>query len=187
MVVMIYYYIGYKYKATTWYLTGFPIVFHIQRIGCQPEKTSSHGGQSRSWSAEQGKKNKRKSLAAYQPPTLLVRRNKNKHVTQSPDNLLRYRTTVCRRNPSLYYLLYLDISRKRTVVVLVVVVVVVAQLREIVVYRWLAECLVQARNHCSNRCCGLRNNASDVRPTDAASVKPPSQTLAPGVSRGASC
>ena len=24
MVVIIYYYIGYKYKATTWYLTGFP-------------------------------------------------------------------------------------------------------------------------------------------------------------------
>ena len=32
------------------------VVFHIQRIGCQPEKTTSHGGQSRSWSAEQGKK-----------------------------------------------------------------------------------------------------------------------------------
>ena len=24
VVVIIYYYIGYKYKATTWYLTGFP-------------------------------------------------------------------------------------------------------------------------------------------------------------------
>ena len=24
MVEIIYYYIGYKYKATTWYLTGFP-------------------------------------------------------------------------------------------------------------------------------------------------------------------
>ena len=24
MVVIIYYYIGYKYKASTWYLTGFP-------------------------------------------------------------------------------------------------------------------------------------------------------------------
>ena len=42
---------------------------HIQRIGCQPEKTTHlHGGQSRSWSAEQGKENKRKSLAAYPPP-----------------------------------------------------------------------------------------------------------------------
>ena len=30
------------------------IVSHIQRIGCQPEKTTLHGGQSRSWSAEQG-------------------------------------------------------------------------------------------------------------------------------------
>ena len=41
------------------------VVSHIQRIGCQPEKTTLHGGQSRSWSAEQGKENKRKSLAAY--------------------------------------------------------------------------------------------------------------------------
>ena len=56
-------------------LTTFPlkvvvvvVVSHIQRIGCQPEKTTLHGGQSRSWSAEQGKENKRKSLAAYPPP-----------------------------------------------------------------------------------------------------------------------
>ena len=33
------------------------VVSHIQRIGCQPEKTTLHGGQSRSWSAEQGKEN----------------------------------------------------------------------------------------------------------------------------------
>ena len=33
-----------------------------------PKKTTLHGGQSRSWSAEQGKENKRKSLAAYPPP-----------------------------------------------------------------------------------------------------------------------
>ena len=45
------------------------VVSHIQRIGCQPEKTTLHGGQSRSWSAEQGKENKRKSLAAYPPST----------------------------------------------------------------------------------------------------------------------
>ena len=38
------------------------VVSHIQRIGCQPEKTTLHGGQSRPWSAEQGKENKRKSL-----------------------------------------------------------------------------------------------------------------------------
>ena len=31
------------------------VVSHIQRIGYQPEKTTLHGGQSRSWSAEQGK------------------------------------------------------------------------------------------------------------------------------------
>ena len=44
------------------------VVSHIQRIGCQPEKTTLHGGQSRSWSAEQGKKIKIKSLAAQPPP-----------------------------------------------------------------------------------------------------------------------
>ena len=30
-----------------------------------PKKTTLHDGQSRSWSAEQGKENKRKSMAAY--------------------------------------------------------------------------------------------------------------------------
>ena len=30
------------------------VVSHIQRIGCQPEKTTLHGGQARSLSAEQG-------------------------------------------------------------------------------------------------------------------------------------
>ena len=30
------------------------VVYHIQPIGCQPEKTTLHGGQSRSWSPEQG-------------------------------------------------------------------------------------------------------------------------------------
>ena len=46
------------------------VVSHIQRIGCQPENTSVslHGGQSRSWSAEQEKENKIKSLAAYPFP-----------------------------------------------------------------------------------------------------------------------
>ena len=45
-------------------------------------------------------------------------------------------------------------------------------------------CHGQARKRCSNRwCCGPRNYASDVRPTDplAAGVESPSQTLAPGV------
>ena len=46
------------------YVVVVVVVSHIQRIGCQPEKTTLHGGQSRSWSAEQGKENKRKSLAA---------------------------------------------------------------------------------------------------------------------------
>ena len=54
------------------------VVSHIQRIGCQPEKTTLHGGQSRSWSAEQGKKEKRKSLAAPPPFPRAVRSEKNK-------------------------------------------------------------------------------------------------------------
>ena len=33
------------------------VVSHIQRLGCQPEKTTLHGGQSPSWSAEQGENN----------------------------------------------------------------------------------------------------------------------------------
>ena len=59
------------------------VASHIQRIGCQPEKTTLHGGQSRSWSAKQGKENKRKSLVAHPPPppppTLLVRIKKKNH------------------------------------------------------------------------------------------------------------
>ena len=45
----------------------YDVVSHIQRIGCQPEKTALPGGQSRSWSAEQGKKENIKCLAG-QPP-----------------------------------------------------------------------------------------------------------------------
>ena len=59
------------------------VVSHIQRIGCQPEKTTLHGGQSRSWSAEQGKKLKRKVWQRPPPPlpprALLVRRKKKNH------------------------------------------------------------------------------------------------------------
>ena len=55
------------------------VVSHIQRIGCQPEKTTLHGGQSRSWSAEQGKKEKEKVWQRTPPPprALLVRRKKD--------------------------------------------------------------------------------------------------------------
>ena len=60
------------------------VVSHIQRIGCQPEKTTLHGGQSRSWPAKQGKKEKKKkkSESASPPPppppprARLVRRKK---------------------------------------------------------------------------------------------------------------
>ena len=50
--------------------------------------------------------------------------------------------------------------------------------------RCFVGCLGQARKRCSDRCCcGPRNYASDVRPTDplAAGVESPSQTLAPAV------
>ena len=43
-----------------------------------PKKTTLHGGQSRSWSAEKAKANKRKSLAAYPlPPTPHTARSEN--------------------------------------------------------------------------------------------------------------
>ena len=56
------------------------VVSHIQRIGCQPEKTTLHGGQSRSWFAEQGKKKKKKKSGSAPPPlrALLVRRKKKR-------------------------------------------------------------------------------------------------------------
>ena len=66
----------------------------------------------------------------------------------------------------------LDIPRKATL----------ARVAETVVSRCFVGCLGQGRKRCSNRCCcGPRNYASDVRPTDplAAGVESPSQTLAP--------
>ena len=42
-------------QPETIYGSMWLIVSHIQRIGCQPETTALHcGGQSQSWSAEQG-------------------------------------------------------------------------------------------------------------------------------------
>ena len=43
-----------------------------------PKKATLHGGQSRSWSAELGKKEKRKSLAAPPPPQRPARSEKIK-------------------------------------------------------------------------------------------------------------
>ena len=56
------------------------VVSHIQRIGCQPKKTTLYGGQSRSWSAEQGGKKK----SGSPPPRACCsfgenRRNKKSH------------------------------------------------------------------------------------------------------------
>ena len=84
---------GCKYKTSLLFLTFSVLVANPKKllytVRCcllfltfsvlvaNPKKTTFlHGGQSRSWSAEQGKENKRKSLAAYPPPppTLLVRR-----------------------------------------------------------------------------------------------------------------
>ena len=50
------------------------VVSHIQRIGCQPEKNYFTRWQSRSWSAEQGEKEKRKVWQPPLSPPLLVRR-----------------------------------------------------------------------------------------------------------------
>ena len=54
------------------------VVSHIQRIGCQPGKTTLHGGQSRSWSAEHRKK--KKSGGAPPPPRCSFGGKKN-HAT----------------------------------------------------------------------------------------------------------
>ena len=43
------------------------VVSHIQRTGCQPQKTTLHGGQSRSSSAEQGKYNKKRKSGSSTP------------------------------------------------------------------------------------------------------------------------
>ena len=61
------------------------VVSHIQRIGCQPEKTTLHGGQSRSWSAEQGKK--KKVWQRLPPPPLprAARSEKKKEKKKSRD------------------------------------------------------------------------------------------------------
>ena len=51
----------------------------IQRIvGCRPEKTILHGGQSRSWPAEQGKEKKEK-VSHPSPTRCLFGENKNKN------------------------------------------------------------------------------------------------------------
>ena len=49
-----------KSKRNKVHVVVVVVISHIQRIGCQPEKTTLHRGQSRSWSAEQGKKEKEK-------------------------------------------------------------------------------------------------------------------------------
>ena len=59
------------------------VVSYIQRIGCQPEKTTLHGGQFQSWSAEeQGKETKRKKMAAYPPSTPHTARSEKQNKTK---------------------------------------------------------------------------------------------------------
>ena len=54
------------------------VVSHIQRIGCQPEKTIFlHGGESRSWSAEQVKIKQKKKSGSAPPPTTHAARSEN--------------------------------------------------------------------------------------------------------------
>ena len=87
------------------------VVSHIQRIGCQPEKTTLHGGQSRSWSAEQGKKKKKEKVWERPPPppprALLVRRKKKK-------KKITRRIHISRRYASRRYAGGLGPSRIRT-------------------------------------------------------------------------
>ena len=74
----------YSVDPCSCYVVDDVVVSHIQRIGCQPEKTILHGGQSRSWSTVQGKENKRKSLAANpprHPPHCSFGENKQNHET----------------------------------------------------------------------------------------------------------
>ena len=66
-----------KYASLYVVLIVVVVVSHIQRIGCQPEKNILHGGQSRSWFAEQEKK-KTRQRPPSPPPTLLVWRKKKK-------------------------------------------------------------------------------------------------------------
>ena len=54
------------------------VVSHIQRIGCQPEKTTLHGGQSCSWFAGQGGKKKKEGVGLnfdYDHPLTFLSRN----------------------------------------------------------------------------------------------------------------
>ena len=53
-------------NGTVWLY--FVLFLTFSALVANPKKTTLHGGQSRSWSAEQGKKEKRKSLAAHPPP-----------------------------------------------------------------------------------------------------------------------
>ena len=65
---------GCKYKTSVLLLLF--LTFSV--LVANPKKTTLHGGQSRSWSAEQGKENKRRSLAAYPPPIPLTARSEKK-------------------------------------------------------------------------------------------------------------
>ena len=122
-----------------------------------PKKTTLHGGQSRSWSAEKGKENKRKKwICAFRlEPT-----------EYGVSNVSRWKVAVLLISSTLGLcqgnIISAELGRRETVVV----------------SRCFAGCLGQARNRCSNRCfCGLRNNyTSDARPTDtlaAAGVESP--------------
>ena len=68
-------------------------VSHIQRLGCQPEKTTLHGGQSRSWSAEQGKVKSLPSVKAKEIRYGIVRW---KGQNGSTTTFLQYISTVPR-------------------------------------------------------------------------------------------
>ena len=79
----------FSYKLLLLFLTFSALV-------ANPKKTTLHGGQSRSWSAEQGKKEKKKSGSAPPPaPRALLVRRKNKNNKIKKNRKSRGASTCC--------------------------------------------------------------------------------------------
>ena len=86
------------------------VASHIQRIGCQPEKTTLHGGQSRLWSAEQGKKKRKKKV--WERPPLPPRAARSEKKKKEEKKITR-RIHISRRYASRRYAGGLGPSRIR--------------------------------------------------------------------------
>ena len=68
------------------------VVSHIQRIVCQPEKTTLRGGHSRPWSAEQrkmiAKKVERQVVPTDRPASVLFQRETHKNNVIRPSGVV---------------------------------------------------------------------------------------------------